>query len=138
MTVVAMSSCCAASAVTGPIEATTVELQQVGRLILPEHRDEVPDRRRARERHRVDLPVEQHAVDVLVAVAVGARRHRPVGGDVEDVGAGLAQLVREQVAGDVGARQQEALALQVAPVALSASTTASARNSAGVRSTRMP
>ena len=35
--------------------------QQIGRLLRAKHLDEVADRRRARERHGVDLTVEQHA-----------------------------------------------------------------------------
>ena len=57
--------------------------QQVGRLFLAVDLREVPDRRRAGERHRVDLPVEQHPVDVAVRRAVrrapassGRRRRR--------------------------------------------------------------
>ena len=114
MTLVAMSSCCAASAVTGPIEATTVEPQEVDRLIEAEHGDEIPDRRGARERDRIDLAVEQHAVDVRLAVPIDPRRDRPVRGDVEHERARLAQLVGEQIARDVRPRQQEALALDVA------------------------
>ena len=46
--------------------------QQVGRLILAEHRDEVADGRGARERDGVDLAVEQHPVDVGRACPIGA------------------------------------------------------------------
>jgi hypothetical protein len=86
--------------------------QQIGRLLAAEDLDEVPDRGRARERDRVDLPVEQHAVDVLVGIAVRAREQRAIGDDLHHVGAGGAQLVGQQFARDVGARKQDAHPLQ--------------------------
>ena len=67
-------------------------------------RDEVPDRRGAGERHRVDLPIEQHAVDVRSAFALRARRRRAIGDDVDDVGARLAQRVGEQISRAMSAR----------------------------------
>ena len=48
--------------------------QQIGGLLLAEDLREVLDRAGARERDGVDLPVEQHPVDVLVAVPLARRR----------------------------------------------------------------
>ena len=61
--------------------------QQVGGRLGAEHAHEVPDRRRAREGHDVDPPVEQHPVDVGFALALGIDDHGPVGDDLGDVGA---------------------------------------------------
>ena len=69
---------------------------------------------RARERHRVDLAIEQHAVDVRPAVPIDARRDGAIGGDVEHERAGLAQRVGEEIARDVRPRQQKAFALDAA------------------------
>ena len=106
-----MPSCCAASAVTGPIDATTRAGQQVGRLLLAERLDEVPHRRRAGERHGVDLALEQQLVDVGIAFALRLGGERAVGDDVGDQGAGLAQIVGQHLARDLGAREQDLGAL---------------------------
>ena len=109
-----MPSCCAASAVTGPIDATTVVRSRSAACSSPKMLREVLDRAGARERDRVDLAIEQHPVDVVIGVALAAAEHRPVGRDLADLGAGVAQLVGEHLARDVGARQQDARALQIA------------------------
>ena len=89
-----MPSCVAASAVTGPIAATTVFFEQIDGLLGAVDLGEVPDRRRARERHHVDAAVEQHAVDVRVAFLLRVLEHGAVGDDVGDDGARAAQLAR--------------------------------------------
>src|SRR6266550_830655 len=43
------------------------------------HLDEIADRRRARERHDVDAPIEQHPVDVGLALALRLGDGRAVG-----------------------------------------------------------
>ena len=133
-----MPYCAAASAVTGPIDATTVGAQQIGGRLGAEQLDEIAHRRRARERDDVDRALEQHAVDVGLAFALGLDRDRAVGDDFGHVRAALAQLLGDHLAPDVGARQQHALALQSAGRRRIACTTASARDSAGSRSTFRP
>ena len=86
---------------------------------------------------RVDLPVEEHPVDVVIALAVGAGGERAIGRDVDHVRARRTQLVGQHVAGDVGARQQEPLALEW-PELPQRLDERSARNSPGIKSTRMP
>ena len=95
-----MPSCCAASAVTGPIDATTVVPQQVGGLLRAEDLStKFLTADALGERHGVDLPIEQHPVDVVVAVALRFARQRPVGDDLGDLGARLAQLLAEHARG---------------------------------------
>ena len=81
--------------------------EQVGGLFCSEHLDEVPHGGGAGERDRVDLTVEQHAVDVLRASL--RRFDRGVGGDVGHVGAGGAELLGEDFSGNLCPRQQESL-----------------------------
>ena len=107
-----MPSCCAASAVTGPIDATTVVRSRSAACSSPKIFAKFWTVLALVNVIGVDLAVEQHPVDVLIAVALAAAEHRPVGRDLGDVGARVAQLVREHFARDVGARQQEARALQ--------------------------
>ena len=65
----------------------------------------MPDGRRAGERHRIDLALEQHAVDALRAAFAAADRR--VGRHFLDLAAGGSQLLDEQLARDLGPRQQE-------------------------------
>ena len=111
--------------------------QQVGRLIGPEHRDEVPDGRGARERHRVDLPIEQHAVDVFL-LPLGAADDGAIRRDLDDLGACLAQLVCRAAPGRCRRAAAGTALRRAPPSSLNASTSASLRNSAGVESMRMP
>ena len=60
----------------------------------------------------------------------GSASDRPVGDDLGDLGAPLAQFVGEQLARDVGVRQQHRQAADVARVCGTRCTTASARYSA--------
>ena len=76
------------------------------------HGDEIPDGRGARERDGVDLAIEQHPVHVVLAISIGAPRNRTIGNHIDNVCARLAQLVGQTVAGDVRARQEDALSLE--------------------------
>ena len=114
MMAVLMPYCSAASAVTGPIEATLRGIQEVGRLLGAEDLHEVLDRGRARERHHVDALLEQHAIDVRIAFALDLGEHRPVRDDFGHVRAALAQFLGQHFARDVRARKQKALAFDVA------------------------
>src|SRR5262249_6566032 len=84
--------------------------EQVGRRLDADDAYEIPNRRRARERHDIDATFEQHAVDVRLAFAVRVHGDRAVGDDLGDVGAFLPQLIGEQLAADVGVRQEDLLA----------------------------
>ncbi len=83
-------------------------LQQVRRLLGAEHLGEVADRRGAREGDDLDLAVEQHPVDVGPAVGLPVVEHGAIGDDVGDERTGVAQLLGDDLAADVGARQQHA------------------------------
>ena len=89
-------------------------LEQVRGLLLAEIGHEMAHARRARERHDVHVAFEQLLVDVGLAFLAPGRAHRPVGGDVVHLGAGLAQLLGERLAGDVGAGQEHALPVEAA------------------------
>ena len=72
MIVVVMFDCAAASAVTGPIEATTVGRSRSAAGSAPSTLHEIAHRRGAGERHHVDPALEQHPVDVGLAFALGS------------------------------------------------------------------
>ena len=102
MMAVAIPSRLAASAVTGPMEATTHVREEVHRRLGPEPGDETPYRRRARERDDVDPALAQHPGDVdPFGVGDG---HGPVGRDVDHLGARAAELVRQRSPRDIGPR----------------------------------
>ena len=87
--------------------------QQVGRLFLAERLDEVAHRRRAGERDGVDLPLEQQLVDVGIAFTLRLGGERAVGDDVGDQRAGLAQVVGQHLARDLGSREEHLGALEL-------------------------
>ena len=68
----------------------------------------------ARERHDVDRALEQHPVDVRLALAFGVRHDRAVGDHFGHLGAVLPQFLGDHLASDVGARQQDLQAPDVA------------------------
>ena len=90
--------------------------EQVGGRIGAEHVHEVADRRRARERHDVDAPLEQHLEDVRFAFALGFGGDGSIRDDLGDLGAQPPQFVGDDLPADIGARQQEPPAAHVAGV----------------------
>ena len=83
-------------------------LQEVDGLLVAQNLHEVTDCRGAGERDRVNLAVEQHAVDVVITLPIPGGEDRPVSRHLHHLGPGLAQLVAEDFASDVGTRQQHA------------------------------
>jgi hypothetical protein len=64
--------------------------------------------------HGIDLTIEKHAVNIVLAVAFGPSGYGAVGHDVDDLGPGLAEFLGQPVARDVRTRKQDALALETA------------------------
>ena len=111
-----MPSCAAASAVTGPIAATSVACSRSAAASAAVQLREAPHGRGAGEGDHVDAAIEQHAVDVGLAIALRVDRHRPVGDDLGHLAAAFPEFLADDLAPDVGAREQEPLALDVAGV----------------------
>ena len=80
--------------------------EQVGRLFCAMDLDEVADSRRARERHDIESPLEEHLVDVQFAVTTRLDHDGPVGDDLGDFGPLLPQFVADHLPTDVGVGQQ--------------------------------
>jgi hypothetical protein len=66
------------------------------------------------DRYEHEPAFPQHAVDVGFALPLGIHGHRAIRDDFSDLGALLSQLVREQLAADVGMREQNPLPFDVA------------------------
>ena len=81
------------------------------RMVGAEHLGEIPDRRRARERHDVDAMLEQHAVNVGLALAFLLGHDGAIRDHFGDLGTLTPELVRDQLAADVGMRQQNSQTL---------------------------
>ena len=93
MIVVVMPSCAAASAVTGPIDATTVVCSRSAACSAPSILTKLRTADALVNVTTSISPLEQHAVDVGLALALRLGDDRAVGDDFGDVGALLAQLV---------------------------------------------
>ena len=130
MIVVWMLDCAAASAVTGPIEATTVVRSRSAAGSAPSTLHEVAHRRRAGEGHHVDAPVEQHAVDVGLAFALRLGDDRAIRDDLGDLGALPAQLVGDAPRGRCRRAAAARAGRARSPSPPARATTASARYSA--------
>ena len=63
--------------VTGPIEATTVWVEQIGGLILTEDVAKARTAEGLVKRHHVDAVLEQHPIDVGPAAVAKRSRRRP-------------------------------------------------------------
>ena len=85
-------------------------LQQVGGLLGAEGRREVAHAGGAGEGHDVHLAVEQHPVEIGIALGIEIRRQRAIRDHVGDLGAGGPEGLGQPFASHIGARQQEVLA----------------------------
>ena len=99
---------------TGPIDATTVVRRRSAAGSCAQHLDEASHRRRARERHDVDAALQEHPVDVRLALVLGFRHDRAVGHRLGHLRAVLLQFLGDHFAPDVGARQEDLQATDVA------------------------
>ena len=138
-TVTVMPSCVAASAVTGPMAATTVVRSRSAACSAPRSCAKlrtadalvnVTTSMRAVEQHAGRCPARPRAPRPRARCG---RRSTSV-----TSAPACAQLVGDHLAADVGARQQHARAVERAALRHARATTASARNSSGTRSTLRP
>ena len=125
MIVVTIPSCAAASAVTGPMHATVVCCSRSAACSSPMTRTNLRTADALVNVTASMLPLEQHAVDVGLAFALGLRDDRAVRHHVGDLRAGVPQAPAQQLA---AARPPAAPGQRVPaqrPDAASACTTAS-------------